>query len=42
MEHTLTTNHWTEPVDTNGSVTGRTEGTEGDCNPIGRITISTS
>jgi hypothetical protein len=36
----LTANHWTEPRNPNGRVTGRTEGAEGNCNSIGR-TIST-
>ena len=35
-------NHWTEHWDSNGRVRGRTEGAEGDCNPIGRTTISTN
>jgi hypothetical protein len=30
----LVTNHLTEPKDSNGGVRGRTEGTEGVCNPI--------
>jgi hypothetical protein len=34
-------NHWTEPSDSYGRVKGRTEVAEGDCNPIGRTTIST-
>jgi hypothetical protein len=37
----LTGNHQTEHGDPNGGVRGRTEGAEGDCNPIGRTTIST-
>jgi hypothetical protein len=36
-----TVNHWTEPGYLNGRARGRTEGTEGDCNPIGS-TISTN
>jgi hypothetical protein len=38
----LTTNHQTESEDPNGGVRGRSEGDEGDCNPIKRITISTN
>jgi hypothetical protein len=38
----LTANRWTDPRDLNGGVRGRTEGAEGDCNPIGRTTISTN
>jgi hypothetical protein len=38
----LTVNQQTEPRDPNGRVGGRTEGAEGDCNPIGRTTISTN
>jgi hypothetical protein len=37
----LTTNHWAEPGDPNGRAIRRTEGAEGDCNPIGK-TISTN
>jgi hypothetical protein len=37
----LTANHWTELVDPNGGVRGRTEAAEGDCNCI-RRTISTT
>jgi hypothetical protein len=37
----LTVNHRTEHGDPNGEVRGRTEGTEMDCNSIGR-TISTN
>jgi hypothetical protein len=37
----LMVNHWTVPEDPNGKSTGRIEGTEGDCNPIGR-TVSTN
>jgi hypothetical protein len=37
----LTSNHQAEPRDLNGRAVGRTEGAEGDCNPIER-TISTS
>jgi len=33
----LTANHLTEPRDPNGRVRGKTEGTEGDCNPIERM-----
>jgi hypothetical protein len=36
----VTANHWTEPRDPNRRVTGRTEVAEGDCNPIGKTTIS--
>jgi hypothetical protein len=36
-----TANHWTESMDPNGRVRGRTEGTEGDCNLIGRTAVST-
>jgi hypothetical protein len=32
----FTANHWTEYRDPNGRVRVRTEGGEGDCNPIGR------
>jgi hypothetical protein len=32
----FTANHHTEPGDSNGRVRERAEGTEGDCNPIGR------
>jgi hypothetical protein len=38
----LTANHWTEPGDLNGRVRGRTEGAEGDGNPIGKTTVSTN
>jgi len=38
----LTANHWTEPRDPGGRVSGRIEGAEQDCNPIGRTTISTN
>jgi hypothetical protein len=38
----LTANHWAEPRDPNGRVRGRAEGAEGDCNPIGRTTVSTN
>jgi hypothetical protein len=34
-------NHWTVHRDPNGEVRERTQGAEGVCNPIGRITIST-
>jgi hypothetical protein len=37
----LTVNHWTEHGDPNGRVRGRTEGTKGNCSPIG-TTISIS
>ena len=36
-----TANHQTEPGAPNGRVREMTEGAEGDCNPIGRATIST-
>jgi len=36
----LIANHQTEPGDPNGRVRGRIEGAKGDCNPIGRKTIS--
>jgi hypothetical protein len=32
----LIVNHPTEPGDPNGRARRRTEGVEGDCNPIGR------
>jgi hypothetical protein len=32
-------NHWTEPVNPYKRVRGRSEGAEGDCNPMGRTTI---
>jgi len=35
----LTSNHWTEHRDPSGRTRGRTEGAEGDYNPIGRTTI---
>jgi len=38
----LTTNHQTELGEPNGGVRGRTEGSEGVCNVIGRTTISTN
>jgi hypothetical protein len=38
----LTANHWTESGEPNGGVRGRTEGAEGDCNPIERAIISTN
>ena len=38
----LTTNHWIEVRDLYERVKGRTEGAEGDCNPIGGITMSTT
>jgi hypothetical protein len=34
-------NHHTEHGEPNGRIKGRTEGGEGDCNPIGKTTIST-
>jgi hypothetical protein len=34
--------HCIEVVDQHGRVKGRTEGAEGDCNPIGRTTVSTN
>jgi hypothetical protein len=37
----LTANHWTEAEDPYGSIKGRTEEAEGDCNPTGRTTVST-
>jgi hypothetical protein len=37
----LTANHLTEPRDPSGRVRGRTEGGEGDCNPV-RRTVSTN
>jgi hypothetical protein len=37
-----TANHQTEHRDPNGGVRGRTEGTEGSCNPIGKAIISTN
>jgi hypothetical protein len=36
----LTANHLTEPGDLCVRVRGRTEGAEGDCNTIGRTTLS--
>jgi hypothetical protein len=30
----------TKPWESNGRVRGRTVGAEGDCNPIGRTTVS--
>jgi hypothetical protein len=38
----LSANHQTEPRNPNEGVRGRTEETEGICNPIGRKTISTN
>jgi hypothetical protein len=38
----LTGSHWTEVGDQYGRVRGRTEGAEGDGNPIGRTTVSTN
>jgi hypothetical protein len=39
---TLTVNNWIEVRDQYGRVRGRTEGAEGDCNPIGRTTMPTN
>jgi hypothetical protein len=39
---TLAANHWTESRDPNGRVRGRTEGDEGDYDPLGRTTVSTN
>jgi hypothetical protein len=38
----LTANHQPEPWDANGIVKERTEGDKGDCNSIGRATVSTN
>jgi hypothetical protein len=38
----LIANHWIEVGDQYGRVRGRIEGAEGDCNPIGRRTLSTN
>ena len=38
----LTANHWTKHRDYNGEVSGRTEGAEGICNPIGWTKMSTN
>jgi hypothetical protein len=38
----LTANHWTEHRNPNGRFRGRTERAEGNCNPTGRATISSS
>ena len=38
--HILTDNHWSEVQDPYGRVRGRTEGTEGDWDSIGRKTVS--
>jgi hypothetical protein len=38
----LAANHWTECRIPNRGVRERPEGVEGDCNPIGRTTISTN
>jgi hypothetical protein len=38
----FTAKHWAELRDPYGKIRGRTEGAEGDCNPIGRKTISTN
>ena len=35
-------NYQTEPMDPNGRVRGRIEGAEGNCNPIGRTTVSSN
>jgi hypothetical protein len=35
----LTAKHWTEVTDLYGTVRARTEGAEGDGNPIGRTTV---
>jgi hypothetical protein len=35
-------NYWTEPRDSFGRARRRTEGAEGDCNPMRRTTISTN
>ena len=35
-------NHWVKVRDQYRRVRGRTEGAEGDCNPIGRTTVSTN
>jgi hypothetical protein len=40
--HILIDNHRTELGVPNGRNKGRTKGGEGDCNPIGRITITTN
>jgi len=40
MTEAYTANYWTVSGDPNGRSKGRTEGTQGDCNPIGK-TIST-
>jgi hypothetical protein len=36
----LTVNHWTEPGDPNERIKGTAEGAKGECNPIGRTTVS--
>jgi hypothetical protein len=38
----LTAYHWIEFRNSYGGVRGRTEGTEEDCNPIGKTTVSTN
>jgi len=38
----LVANHRTELVDPNEGIREETEGAEGVCNPVGRITISTN
>jgi hypothetical protein len=38
----LTVNHWTEHRVPNRGVRERTEEVEGDCNPIGRVSIPTN
>jgi hypothetical protein len=37
----LTANHWTEHGDPSERIKERTEEAKGDCNPIGRTTLST-
>jgi hypothetical protein len=39
---TLTAKHWTEVRDPYGRIGGKSEGTEGDGNPIDRPTVSTN
>ena len=38
----LSANHWTQVQDHYRRVGGRTEGAEGNCNPIGRTTVLTN
>jgi hypothetical protein len=38
----LIDNHWIEVRDQYGRASGKIEGAEGDCNPIGRTTVSTN